>query len=92
MVVTVRFDDSAEAETFLLADSGVPDSATMDVCSSASPIGRALVGAREGDRRVCLVPGGRTISITLLAAEPYSPRARARTGHDTGRERLDHAQ
>lgn len=72
MVVTVRLDDAADTETFLLAESHVvPTSAEIDVYSLASPIGRALVGAREGDTRSCLLPDGQTMSITLVAATPY---------------------
>lgn len=73
MVLTVRFDDSSDIETFLLADAAAPNDAQMDVYSSASPIGRAMTGAREGDTCTCRLPDGHTISITLLVAKPYQP-------------------
>jgi transcription elongation factor GreA len=74
MVLTVRIDDDPETETFLLAESNVPTPSGIEVSSPASPIGRAVLGARDGDTRACRLPDGHTISITLLAARPY--------GHD----------
>ena len=74
MVLTVRIDDAPETETFLLAESNVPTPSEIEVSSPASPIGRAVLGARDGDTRTCRLPDGHTISITLLAARPY--------GHD----------
>lgn len=74
MVLTVRIDDDPETETFLLAESNVPTPSEIEVYSPASPIGRAVLGARDGDARACRLPDGHTISITLLAARPY--------GHD----------
>lgn len=71
MVLAVRFEDSTDVETFLLTDGDAFVSAEMEVYSCASPIGRALVGAREGDTRTCLLPEGGTISITVVTAKPY---------------------
>lgn len=71
MVLTVRIDDAPETETFLLAGSNVPVASGIEVSSPASPVGRAVLGAREGDTRACRLPDGQTISITLLAARPY---------------------
>jgi transcription elongation factor GreA len=71
MVLTVRFDDSPDVETFLLADGDASASAEMEVYSSASPIGRALVGAHEGDTRSALLPDGTTLTVTLVTAQPY---------------------
>ncbi|WP_328306235.1 GreA/GreB family elongation factor [Actinomycetospora sp. NBC_00405] len=74
MVLTVSIDDAPETETFLLGESNVPAHSEIEVYSPASPIGRAVLGARDGDTRTCRLPDGQTISITLLAAKPY--------GHD----------
>jgi transcription elongation factor GreA len=71
MVLTVRIDDDPQTETFLLAESNVPAPSEMEVSSPASPIGRAVLGARDGDTRTCRLPDGRTISITVLSAKPY---------------------
>jgi transcription elongation factor GreA len=80
MVLTVRIDDAPHTETFLLAESDVVTSSEVDVYSPASPIGRALLGAREGDTRTCQLPDGHTISITLLTAKPYDYDNTAREG------------
>ena len=76
-MVTVRLDEAEEPETFLLAESSVAAPVEVDVYSPASPVGRALLGAHEGDVRTCQLPDGDTISITVLAARPY--------GHDAAR-------
>ncbi|TRW78272.1 hypothetical protein FK535_25760 [Mycolicibacterium sp. 018/SC-01/001] len=70
MVLTVRFDDSDETETFLLGTLGTTDD-ELDVCSVASPLGSALLGATAGSRRTYRLPAGRTASVTLLAAVPF---------------------
>lgn len=71
MVLTVRVDDDPETETFLLAERGVPAAPGIDVYSPASPVGRAVLGAREGEVRTCGLPDGHTISITLLSVRPH---------------------
>jgi transcription elongation factor GreA len=71
MVVTVRFDDDPGPETFLLAhrdDGARPD---VEICSPDSPLGEALVGAREGEQRTCTLPDGRDTRVTVLRAVPY---------------------
>ncbi len=45
MVLTVRYDDTGEIETFLLGVRGVED-ADIDVYSMQSPLGSAIAGAR----------------------------------------------
>ncbi|WP_433026983.1 GreA/GreB family elongation factor [Actinomycetospora sp. CA-053990] len=80
MVLTVRIDDGPETETFLLAESNVPTPSEIEVSSPASPIGRAVLGARDGETRTCRLPDGHTISITLLAARPYGRHVAALDG------------
>ena len=89
MVLTIRVDDDPQTETFLLAESNVPAPSGIEVYSPASPIGRAVLGAAEGDRRTCRLPDGLTISITVLATKPYDPDAAVldRAGVADGRER-----
>lgn len=74
MVLTVRYDDTAETETFLLGVRGVED-ADIEVFSPQSPLGRAIVGARPGDRRSYYNPDGVKLSVTLLDAAPYGTYA-----------------
>lgn len=71
MVLTVRFDDEDDTETFLLGtrEGEVPDE--LEVYSPESPLGAALIGAREGDVRTYGVPSGATLRVTLVRAVPY---------------------
>jgi transcription elongation factor GreA len=71
MVVTVRFDDDPGAEAFLLAHRDDGAHPHLEVCSPDSPLGRALAGAREGERRTCTLPDGRDMRFTVLRAVPY---------------------
>jgi len=71
MVVTVRFDDDDDAETFLIGSREEAGTTDLDVYSSASPLGQALAGAKEGEQRSYATPTGKTVTVTLLSAKPY---------------------
>lgn len=75
MVLTVRFADTGETETFLLGVGGV-EYGDLEVYSVTSPLGAALVGARPGDRRVYHVPSGAAIEVTLVKSVPYGMHMR----------------
>ncbi|HUQ55596.1 GreA/GreB family elongation factor [Lentzea sp.] len=70
MVLTVRFDDTGETETFLLGARGAEHGA-IEVYSPVSPLGAALNGARRGEQRAYRTPSGTTVRVTLLNAVPY---------------------
>jgi transcription elongation GreA/GreB family factor len=70
MVLTVRYDDTSETETFLLGVRAA-EHGDMEVYSPDSPLGAALTGARQGERRSYRVPSGATVRVTLLEAVPY---------------------
>ena len=70
MVLTVRYDDTGEIETFLLGVRGAED-ADIDVYSMQSPLGSAIAGARPGEQRTYSIPSGANLSMTLLKAVPY---------------------
>src|SRR3954468_3443775 len=70
MVLTVRYDDTGEIETFLLGVRGVED-AGIDVYSMQSPLGSAIVGARPGEQRTYSIPSGANLPVTVLKAVPY---------------------
>ncbi|AEV72914.1 transcription elongation factor [Mycolicibacterium rhodesiae NBB3] len=70
MVVTVRFDDTGETESFLLGLRGVEHGDT-EVFSIESPLGAAVLGARVGERRAYRLPSGAELSVTVLTAVPY---------------------
>jgi transcription elongation GreA/GreB family factor len=70
MVVTIRYDDTGDTETFLL---GVrcAEYGDMEVYSNQSPLGAAIMGARPGERRTFTLPSGANLTVTLLKAVPY---------------------
>ena len=72
MVVTVRFSDDEETETFLIGSREVSDSTDLEVYSARSPLGQALTGAKEGDTVSYNTPTGKTLSVTLISAKPYA--------------------
>jgi transcription elongation factor GreA len=71
MVVTVRFENEEETETFLLAERDEGSTPGVEVCSPGSPLGRAVVGAVEGEKRSCSLPDGRTAAVWVVRAVPY---------------------
>ncbi|MEV7548292.1 GreA/GreB family elongation factor [Amycolatopsis sp. NPDC089917] len=70
MVLTVEYDDG-DTETFLLGTRDEAGHGDLEVYSPDSPIGRALHGAKPGDRREYRVPSGGAVRVTLVGAEPY---------------------
>lgn len=70
MVLTVRFDDSGDTETFLLG-AREADYGDIEVYSANSPLGRALAGARPGEQRSYDLPSGVTQGVTLVSSVPY---------------------
>jgi transcription elongation factor GreA len=73
MVLTVAYGDDADEETFLLAEREQDADPELEICSPDSPLGRALGGAAEGERREYRLPDGRSMTVTLVRAVPYSP-------------------
>src|SRR5690349_7403610 len=70
MVLTIRYDDTGETETFLLSVRGA-ENGGIDVYSNQSPLGAAIEGARPGDSRTYTLPNGAALTVTLLKAVPY---------------------
>jgi transcription elongation factor GreA len=70
MVLTIRYDDTGEVETFLLGVRGAEDTGT-EVYSMQSPLGSAIAGARIGEQRTYSIPSGKDLPVTLLKAVPY---------------------
>ena len=70
MVVEVRYEDG-EVERFLLGSrEDKPDDLT--VYSANSPLGLAITGAKAGDSVTYELPNGRSMTVELLSAEPYT--------------------
>ncbi|WP_434444803.1 GreA/GreB family elongation factor [Lentzea sp. E54] len=76
MVLTVRFDDTGDTETFLLGVRAAEHTA-IEVYSPGSPLGAAVNGARRGEQRAYRVPSGAMMRVTLLEAVPYGRAERA---------------
>lgn len=70
MVLTVEYDDG-DTETFLLGTRDDAGHGELEAYSPDSPLGRALHGAKPGDRREYRVPSGGAVRVTLLDAKPY---------------------
>lgn len=88
MVLTIRYDDTGEVETFLLGVRGAEDT-VIEVYSTKSPLGRAIAGARPGDQRTYSIPSGRDLPVTLLTAVPYGPDAPKPSGRQSLRPQHD---
>jgi transcription elongation factor GreA len=72
MIVTVRFDGDDEDETFLIGSREEAETAGVQVYSAASPLGRALTGAGEGDTVEYETPTGKVMKVTLVSARPFT--------------------
>jgi len=72
MVVEVRFDGDSDVERFLIGSREEAETAGIEVYSAASPLGKALTGAREGDTVSYETPNGKTMKVTLVSAKPFT--------------------
>ena len=71
MVLTIRYDDTGDIETFLLAVRGA-EYGDMEVYSTHSPLGAAIAGARPGERRTYSLPSGATSPSHSLRPSPMA--------------------
>ena len=71
MVVTVTFQGDEDTETFLIGSREESGTTDVDVYSSASPLGRALTGAKEGDTVEYETPTGKKMKVALISAKPF---------------------
>ncbi|MBT2898875.1 MULTISPECIES: transcription elongation factor GreA [unclassified Streptomyces] len=72
MVVTIAFDgDESDTLTFLLASREYA-STEIETYSPQSPLGLGVNGKRTGDDADYELPNGRTASVKILAAKPYT--------------------
>ena len=72
MVVTVRFSGDDDTERFLLGHREANAGSDLDVYSPTSPLGAALLGAKVGDTVSYEMPNGRTASVELVEAVPFT--------------------
>lgn len=72
-VVHVYYNGDEEAkETFLIGTrAAASDNKDLETYSEQSPLGAAIIGAREGDTREYTAPNGRVNTVTIISAAPY---------------------
>ncbi len=71
-VLTIRYEGDDETERFLLATREEGAEGSLEVYSPESPLGKALLGAKEGESRSYELPNGSTQQVTLVKAVPYA--------------------
>jgi transcription elongation factor GreA len=72
MIVTVRFVDGGDEETFLIGSREEAAVTDITVYSAQSPLGQALAGAKPGETRTYAAPNGREIALELLAVKAHT--------------------
>ena len=72
MVVTVRYEGDADTESFLLGSREEGAHGDLEVYSPNSPLGRAIIGAADGEDRAYELPNGGSMTVTVVRAEPYT--------------------
>ncbi len=70
-VVIVRYEGEDETETFLLGSREEGTHGDLEVYSPHSPLGKAILGAKDGETREYELPDGGTMKVTLISAEPF---------------------
>ena len=67
MVLTVRYDGDNETEEFLLATREEGAHGSLEVYSPSSPLGQALLGAKDGEKRQYVLPNGTPLGVVITA-------------------------
>ena len=71
-MLTIRYEGDDEDEKFLLATREEGAEGELEVYSPESPLGKALLGAKEGESREYELPNGKVQKVTLVKAVPYT--------------------
>lgn len=61
-----------DEERFLLGSREIADGSDLDVYSSESPLGAAILGLKVGDTSSYAAPNGNQIEVKILAVETYA--------------------
>ena len=71
-VVTIYFDDDhSDTETFLLGSREISATTDLTVYSPESALGKAILGAREGQTVTYTAPSGADIKVTVVRFAPF---------------------
>ena len=71
-VVTIRFVDFDEEETFLLGSREEAAHASIEVYSPTSPLGSAVNGKRAGESTSYELANGKTMSVEIVRVAAYT--------------------
>ncbi|MDG4763853.1 transcription elongation factor GreA [Solwaraspora sp. WMMD406] len=72
-VVTIHFDDDPQdTETFLLGSREISSTTDLTVYSPESALGKAILGARQGQTVTYTAPSGADIKVTIDKFEPFA--------------------
>lgn len=71
MVVTVRFPGDDDTESFLLGHREANAGSDIDVYSTTSPLGAAVLGASIGDTVEYSTPNGKSLRVEVVEAIPH---------------------
>jgi transcription elongation factor GreA len=73
MVVTIAFDgDLDDTLTFLMASREYASASSIETYSPQSPLGTGVNGKKVGETAEYELPNGKTASVKILAAKPYT--------------------
>lgn len=61
-----------DEERFLLGSREIADGSDLDVYSSESPLGAAILGLKVGDSSSYAAPNGNQIEVKILSVETYA--------------------
>ena len=61
-----------DEERFLLGSREMADGSDLDVYSTESPLGAAILGLKVGDTSSYAAPNGNQIEVKILAVDTYA--------------------
>ena len=71
VVITVRFDDDDETETFLLGSREIGATTDLTVYSPESALGAAIMGHAAGDTVEYSAPNGHVLHVTIVKLDAF---------------------
>lgn len=63
---------AGDEEVFLLGSREITAAGDLDVYSEASPLGKAILGLKIGDKASYEAPNGRSIAVEIKSVETYA--------------------
>ncbi len=70
MVITAEID--GDREEFLLGIREAGEGLGLHVYSPGAPLGKAILGAREGETVSYKTPNGKVLEVKIISAKPFS--------------------